>query len=110
MPGTLSPLDISYTLELTVSKNGKMPAKASVQVSILGQQVPTLSMLISCHRNEIDQSRCCTDKHSQLMSANLNSKIVMTATSDTANTSFEWTVSPAQKVGYISNPTWFNRS
>eukprot|EP00291_Cryptomonas_curvata_P014886 CAMPEP_0172151830 /NCGR_PEP_ID=MMETSP1050-20130122/467_1 /TAXON_ID=233186 /ORGANISM="Cryptomonas curvata, Strain CCAP979/52" /LENGTH=741 /DNA_ID=CAMNT_0012820019 /DNA_START=245 /DNA_END=2470 /DNA_ORIENTATION=+ len=81
-----------------------MPAKASVQVSILAQQVPTLSMLISCHRNEIDQTRCCTDKHSQLMSANLNSKFVMTATSDTTNTSFEWAVSPTQRLGILETP------
>ena len=87
-PGKLAPSYEPYVFQLSVSKAGKLPAAATVQVYVMPQKVPQITAQLTCSRSSSDQRPCCTAANGALL-ANSDSKFVVSAFSDTVNTSFE---------------------
>ena len=92
---TLISLITPYMFTVTVMKTGHSPASASMPVYIVADSRPTLTVSTQCTRADFDQRACCIEADGAIF-ANSNSMLVFSATSDLANTSFFWTLSPNQ--------------
>jgi hypothetical protein len=102
-PGILAPLEMPYTFQVTVSRKGKVPANAQVQVYVFSAQIPTITLSVSCFRDSLSQIPCCRSAGGSILAA-MESRIISLASSNTPNVSFKWSLSPKAVFDSISAP------